>query len=186
MRITKPSKRHRSPYEEIEIRKLPQRKPYRLIGYDYSKNGAYFITICVKNRAHIFGHIEPAVGARIARPRLNETGHIVEKAINTIHHNYPCVMVDCYVIMPNHIHMMLVITCDNGRAMRAPTISTVINQMKGYITKQIGFSPWQKLFHDHVIRNEKDYRCIAEYIDQNPTQCQEDCFYNSGKENPID
>jgi len=69
---------------------------------------------------------------------------------------------------------------NDGRAMRAPTattISTVINQMKGYATKQIGYSIWQKSFHDHIIRNEQDYIRIAEYIDNNPINWEKDCFY---------
>ena len=61
--------------------------------------------------------------------------------------------------------------------MVAPTISTVVQQLKGVITKQIGDSIWQKLFHDHVVRNEHDYRKIWEYIDTNPAKWQEDCFY---------
>jgi len=50
--------------------------------------------------------------------------------------------------------------------------------MKGYVTKQIGHPVWQKLFHDHIIRNEKDYQKIWEYIDTNPFKWEEDCFYN--------
>ena len=61
--------------------------------------------------------------------------------------------------------------------MVAPTISTVVQQLKGVITKRIGDSIWQKLFHDHVVRNEHDYRKIWEYIDTNPAKWQEDCFY---------
>ena len=61
--------------------------------------------------------------------------------------------------------------------MVAPTISTVIRQMKGYVTKQLGVSVWQKLFHDHVIRNEWEYQEIWTYIDNNPTQWELDCFY---------
>jgi hypothetical protein len=59
------------------------------------------------------------------------------------------------MIMPNPIHLILIIGDDHGRAMHAPTISTVINQMKG-ISQQIGYSIWQKLFYDHAIRNEAD------------------------------
>ena len=61
--------------------------------------------------------------------------------------------------------------------MVSPTISTDVQQMKGYVTKQIGISVWQKLFYDHVIRNEKDYREIWQYIDNNPAKREEDCFY---------
>ena len=58
-----------------------------------------------------------------------------------------------------------------------PTISTVINQMKGYVTKQIGFSLWQKLFHDHIIRNEQEYEKIYEYIETNPLKWGDDEYY---------
>ena len=81
--------------------------------------------------------------------------------------------------MPNHIHLLLQIHGgENGRAMPAPTVSTVIQQMKGYVTKQIGFTVWQKLFYDHIIRNENDYREIWEYIENNPIKLTEDRFYN--------
>jgi len=158
----------------------PQRKNNRLLNYDYSQNGAYFITVCTKDKQHIFGKI---VGARIARPnectvkiKLSETGKIVNDGINNIEAIYKTICVDKYVIMPNHIHMILVV--NNGRAMRAPTISTVINQLKGYITKQTGYSIWQKLFHDHIIRNEQDYLNIWEYIDTNPHKWQLDKYYS--------
>ena len=81
--------------------------------------------------------------------------------------------------MPTHIHLILQINTDeNGRPMVAPTISTVIQQMKGYVTKQLSRSIWQKLFHDHVIRNENDYPIIWEYIENNPVQWELDCFYS--------
>ena len=80
--------------------------------------------------------------------------------------------------MPNHIHLLLRIDTDpDGREMSAPTISRVIQQMKGAVTKRIGTSIWQKLFHDHVIRNERDYLKIWEYIEGNPSRRKEDCFY---------
>ena len=158
---------------------LLKRKPNRLKGYDYSQNGAYFITMCVKDRCEMLWN---AVGARIARPQntedLSEYGIVIKNAINNISEQYPSVLVDKYVIMPNHIHMILLVdSSGDGRAMRAPTISTVINQMKGYVTKQIGFSLWQKLFHDHIIRNEEEYRKIWEYIDTNPLKWEDDCYF---------
>lgn len=64
--------------------------------------------------------------------------------------------------------------------MRTPTISTVVNQMKGAVTKQIGFSFWQKSFHDRIIRNEREYRKIWEYIYRNPLTWEKDCFYRQG------
>ena len=80
--------------------------------------------------------------------------------------------------MPNYIHLLLQVNTDaNGRPMVAPTISTVVQQLKGTISKQIGCSIWQKLFHDHVIRAEQDYQKIWTYIDTNPVKWKEDCFY---------
>lgn len=121
------------------------------------------------------------VGARIARPQksppLSDIGMVVNSAINNISNNYVNITVDKYIIMPNHIHMILVLTNENGRAMRAPTISNIINQMKGFITKQVGFSIWQKLFHDHIIRNEAEYQNKWEYIDTNPLKWELDEYY---------
>ena len=157
---------------------LPKRKPNRLADYDYSQPNAYFITICTKNKEQLFWK---KVGASIARPEqinLSAYGKIVEEAIINISTHYPMITVDNYVIMPNHIHLLLQTQTDhNGRAMLAPTISVVVQQMKGYITKKIGTSIWQKLFHDHVVRGEKDYLKIWNYIEGNPSKWEEDCFY---------
>ena len=156
-------------------KELRQRKDNRLKNHDYSTAGAYFVTLCVKDMHEVLSKIAP-VGARIARPSLSKAGGIVETAIENIPHIYQNVHVDKYVIMPNHIHMIIVIE-ENGRAMRAPTVSRIINQMKGYTTKQLSYSIWQKLFHDHIIRTEKDYLRIAQYIDENPARWQEDCYF---------
>ena len=93
---------------------LTKRKPNRLNQYDYSTPGAYFITICTKNKEKILS----TVGATIGRPQiqLTEYGKMIDKAIKTIEKVYPFVTVDQYVIMPNHIHLLLQIhTHENGR-----------------------------------------------------------------------
>ena len=153
------------------------RKNIRLQGYDYSHNGVYFVTICVKD-SH--GILWDDTGARPARSEgctgLSDNGRIVESAIMNIPLKYSNIALDTYTIMPNHLHMILLV--DSGRAMRAPTkISTVINQFKGYVTKQIGYTIWQKLFHDHIIRNEEEYCRIWQYIDENPAKWVDDCYY---------
>lgn len=152
----------------------PKRKPNRLKNYDYSQSGVYFITICTKDKENLFWD----VGATIGRPNLTKAGKIVERAILNIPKSYSSVTVDKYVIMPNHIHLLLHLHNENGRAMHAPTISTVIQQMKGYVTKQLGCNIWQKLFHDHIVRNEESYKKIWQYIKDNPAKWEEDCFYN--------
>ena len=156
----------------------PVRKPNRIPNYDYSTPGAYFITVRTKDKKCILGKI---VGASIARPPvaiLSPIGKIVESVILEIPVRYPAISVERYAIIPNHIHLLLQINTDeSGRAMLAPTISRVIQQMKGVITKKIGQSIWQKLYHDHVIRGEADYLKIWQYIDNNPARWQEDCFH---------
>lgn len=167
---------------------LPTRKPNRLNGFDYSSNGAYFITICTQNRQNYFWD---NVGAHSVRPwksiHLTEYGKAVEKSILNISVYHPNVWVDNYVIMPNHIHIILFIgdseMCDkSGRTMCAPTISLIVKQMKEYVTKNIGFSIWQKSFHDHIIRNKKSYEEISSYIDNNPITWEQDCFYINSQE----
>ena len=162
------------------MKELPVRKSNRLKDYDYSQNGYYFITICVKDKHELLGQID--VGANCVRPCLSGQGHIVEKEIHVLSETYDAVEVNKYVVMPNHLHMIIVINDsgridDSGRTQFAPTISRIVKQFKGSITKQIGFSIWQRSFHDHIIRNEKEYLKIWQYIDENPMKWQEDCFY---------
>ena len=157
---------------------METRKETRLKNYDYSSCGGYFLTICTQERRNYFWC---NVGATIGRPQnveLSPCGKIAEEAINKIPQIYPSIKVDRYVIMPDHIHLLLIICADeSGRPMVAPTISRIMQQMKGAVTKQIGQSVWQKLYHDHVIRGENDYLKIWQYIQSNPAKWQDDCFF---------
>ncbi len=156
----------------------PQRKRIRLPEYDYHTNGAYFITVCTKERKRLLSDI--IVGTTIGRPPqvlLTAYGRMVEEAIQQIPVVYPYVNVDNYVIMPNHIHLLLFLFCDDGRSMTVPTISRIIQQMKGSVSKRIGRPIWQARFYDHVIRSERDYRDIWRYIDDNPAHWAEDQYY---------
>ena len=81
--------------------------------------------------------------------------------------------------MPDHIHLLLLIHADDcGRPMVAPTISRVVQQLKGYVTKNIGVSLWQKLFFDHIIRNRQDYEEHVKYILENPLRWHYDKLYS--------
>lgn len=159
----------------------PRRKPNRLNGYDYSQNGAYFVTICTKDRKNLFWREN--VGADIIRPKtpvselLSKYGSIVERAILSIPEHYSGVAVDQYVVMPNHVHFIVRLGETDGRIISAPTLSVVVGQMKRHAAKQIGHPVWQRSFHDHIIRNETDYREIWEYIENNPRKWAEDRFY---------
>lgn len=140
----------------------------------------YFVTICVANKEPLLWN---PVGANCVRPNqlpLTDIGNCIENEIQKLNTVYETLTLDKYVIMPNHIHMILVLQNDTGgRTQFAPTISRVIKQFKGSITKQIGRSIWQKSFYEHVIRNEKSYQDIWNYIDTNPFKWADDCYYQT-------
>lgn len=142
-------------------KELRQRQKNRLPNYDYSQPGCYFITVCTYNREKFFWTCTP-VGADIIRPShqtLSQYGVIVEQAILAIPCHYTGVAVDEYVIMPNHVHMILTLPQVCGRMISAPTksVSTIIGQMKRVASKRCGVPFWQKGFYDHIIRSEADY-----------------------------
>lgn len=158
-----------------------ERKHNRLKDFDYSQNGAYFITICTKDRQNILWEgTEEYSGASNIAMLLSPIGLAAQEAIENIQKYYKAVSVDKYVIMPNHIHMILLITCEeetSGRIVFAPTVSQIVKQMKTFVTKKAGLALWQKSFHDHIIRNEQDYHEVWEYIDTNPLKRKDDCYF---------
>ena len=174
---------------------LPNRKRTRLEKFDYGKHGAYFVTICTEGRRHILSEIvcdndtagqstpSEAVGEGYPLPQLTFFGKIADRWINTIHEKYPNVSVERYVIMPNHIHLLLFV--DNiGRGNPSPTISTVVGWFKFNSTKEInaiantaGKRIYQRSFYDHIIRNQRDYDEVAKYIYENPMRWRFDKLY---------
>ncbi len=148
---------------------MPKRKQIRIKDYDYSAPGAYFITVCTIDREKIFWSDCRSELCSPANVPLSDIGAIVANEIRKINTIYDAVRVEKYCIMPDHVHSILSINTDeNGRTQFAPTISRVIKQFKGSITKQVGRSIWQKSFYDHGIRNRQDYNEIWEYIENNP------------------
>ena len=146
----------------------------RLKDYDYSQNGAYFVTICCKNHRCLLGDIVGRAAHSAPQMELSSYGEVVERYIKTI----PGVVK--YVIMPNHVHLIISIV-DNDGVMRAsrPTqsVSTRIRSMKTLVTKSLGQSIWQTSFHDRIIRDEEEYRMIWRYIDENPLKWELDKYY---------
>ncbi len=144
---------------------LPNRKHNRLAGYDYSKQNFYFVTICTRNKSNLF----------YCENELNNYGLIAEKELKNIHKHFEGVWVDKYVIMPNHIHAVIVIGC-NGveeRSRPFPTLSTVVGLYKSGVSRQIhkespNIVVWQKSFYDEIIRNENAYLEVLQYIEENP------------------
>ena len=155
-----------------------KRKPNRLTKYDYSSPNAYFITICTDHRKNLFWTETELPIDWPAKVPLTSLGTIVQRSIVSIPKYYPAVSVDHYVIMPNHIHLLLQIHSDSsGRSMIAPTISTVLRLMKGAVSKHVGFPIWQKGFYDHIVRNAMDYQEVWNYIEGNPSKWTEDILF---------
>ncbi|MBQ8249607.1 MAG: transposase [Clostridia bacterium] len=167
---------------------FPKRKLLRLKNYDYSTPGAYFITICTHNRKCILSSVVGAIHES-TEIKLTEYGKIVHGIINHIPERFKA-SVDRYVIMPNHIHMIVVITNDEElqKAREVPLrgrsiISKVIGYIKMNASKNIHntfgcTNIWQRGFHDHIIRSRPDYEKIAKYIYENPIIWERDCFYS--------
>lgn len=123
------------------------------------------------------------VGADIIRPivKMTNIGELLEFSINDIKNHYENVSVLKYCIMPDHVHLIIsimheIVPINGGRMISAPTVSTVIGSLKRFVSKQIGFSVWQKSFHDHIIRNEKEFLEICDYIDNNPINWVNDIY----------
>ena len=159
---------------------LPKRKRLRLDGFDYNSPGAYFVTICTHNRINIFSRIEPSNNEL----KLSEYGQIVDWYINNIPERYG-IQIENYVIMPNHIHLLVLIA---EREIRESPLQSrsVLSKFVGYIkmnaTKQIHASGnnknvWQRGYHDHIVRNREDFQNIFNYICVNPDRWETDCLY---------
>lgn len=168
--------------------KLPTRKKIRLQNYNYSEPGAYFITICIEKRRKILSKIAEIdfeiVGEGSSLPQLTPYGEIVDKWIKLIPEKYPNVSVDYYVIMPNHIHLLLSVIKDDGREDPSPTVCTVIGWLKYNATKEINQlrkvtneKIFQRSYYDHIVRNQKDYAEISKYIYENPLKWELDELY---------
>lgn len=156
---------------------LPKRKPTRLKGYDYSQNGAYFITICTHNRKCVLSNIVGEGFHTLPQNQLTPIGKEIEKSLQYINDNYIGVAVDKYIIMPNHIHLIVVL--NNSGGCGNPPLQKIVGQLKSYTTNKFGAILWQRSYHDHIIRGEEDFQKIWEYIDTNPAKWEEDCFYNN-------
>ncbi len=141
--------------------------------YDYSENGMYFITICVKNKEKLLCNIVGGGVLDAPKTELTKSGKIVEKYIHSIN-NVNKVSVENYVIMPDHIHLLIYVdNIDDYGTSRTPSptnslISKTVSGFKRFCNKEIGYNIWQRSYYDHVIRNEKDYIKHFNYIEDNP------------------
>ena len=149
---------------------LPERKANRLPDYDYSQNGAYFVTICTQDRKRILSEIVGDDAHIVPKPY----GLIVEKYIRNVPE------IEKYILMPDHIHMIIRLdygpmwasaptnTQMDSRIQQKNKISSIVRSIKTLTTKEIGKPIFQRSFYDHVIRNQRDYDEIWQYIENNP------------------
>ena len=156
---------------------MDTRKPLRLSAYDYATAGGYFVAICTKDRAPILSQIV-LVGeglCALPQPELTDVGRMVEQSIEYLHNNISGLAVDKYVIMPNHVHLLVRLAPTNETGGHGgPPLHKIIGQFKSFTTHQYKDVLWQRSYYDHVIRGEEDYRDVWNYIDQNPARWQED------------
>lgn len=171
---------------------MRRRRSIRLSGYDYTQPGVYFVTLCTQNRECFFGEI---INGKMI---LNEYGKIVDACWAAIPEHFNHVMLDTYVVMPNHVHGIITIMVRNGSGVGARhavplpsdlssnsfesfgkpvrgSIPTVIRSFKSAVAKRVnqirdtpGISIWQRNFHERVIRDERELNQIREYVNHNP------------------
>jgi len=193
---------------------LPKRKTLRLKYYDYSSAGAYFVTICTQGMVRLFGdivgadpgcmasrHVLASAGFNAkasadqlvsARMQLNGAGKMIEAVYQETMALYPNINADKYVIIPNHVHCIIIIeSSERADTRSAPTVAigSIIQRFKSKTTVEYirgvksGLYPpfnkriWHRNYHEHIIRSEEEYLGIWKYIDENPAKWLEDKYY---------
>ena len=151
--------------ENKEIPMLPSRKQNRLSGYNYAENGAYFITICTKDKEKLLGSVSEGTTFLSASVQLSPLGQLAEKYLLKI------AQLDHDVIMPNHVHLILLLE------QSSVSVPQIIRSWKTLVSKEAGFSPWQRSYYDHIIRNQRDYDRIRRYMEENPARWASDDYY---------
>ena len=173
-----------------------QRRSIRLQGYDYSRAGAYYITICTRDRQCLLGKVVDG------KTQLNEAGNIVQTVWEGLPQFYGGVELDAFIVMPNHVHGVIVILAGVGaiRKSRLPSkrsasvritdrrrmlLSKIIGRFKMASAKRVndlrqttGSAVWQRNYYEHVVRDEESLNRIRQYIIDNPAQ------WDFDRENP--
>lgn len=164
------------------------RRSLRLPEYDYSQLGAYFVTVCTHNRQALFGDVVAG------EMELKACGRIVVEEWFKTGRLRPRIRLDAFVVMPNHVHGIIVIADGRGTLQRAPTktvekfgqptsdsLPTIVRLFKSATTTRInrwrgrpGVAVWQRNYYEHIIRDEAEWGRIREYIETNPANWAED------------
>ena len=142
------------------------RKPTRLKDYDYSQSGVYFITICTNNMKCCLSDVGEGLRA-LPSIKLTEIGEEGKNSIEFTNNKYKSIHIEKYVVMPNHIHLLVSINNTTG-GRGDPPLQDVIRDIKSYTTHKYGSKLWQRSYYDHIIRNEEDYLYHIQYIEENP------------------
>ena len=160
---------------------LPNRKTPRLKDYDYSENGAYFVTFCTKDRHSILGGVSIGSGHGLldgSKMILSDKGKVLERVLLRTNEVYSYISLDTFVIMPNHVHMLISINGGpSGGTAPTAILPRYVGTVKRLVNRDLGENIWQRSFYEHIVRNEKDYREIWEYIVYNPAHWTEDRYY---------
>ncbi|HMG15060.1 MAG TPA: transposase [Saprospiraceae bacterium] len=177
---------------------IHQRRSIRLKGYDYTQSGMYFITLCIQDKDCLFGEI------RNSEMILNEAGNMINKWWSKIPEKFINIELDVFQIMPNHFHAIIINNNTEGANPcvrpevpnpgfvnnKKVSLSDIVQWFKTMSTNEYikgvkihGWVPfngklWQRNYYDHIIRNEKSYDKISDYIINNPYNWEEDRFYN--------
>lgn len=157
--------------------KMQSRKRNRMLNYDYSQDGIYFITVCTKDRRHHFGKVH------YAEVYLNDSGLIAKRQILWLAEQYHYLELHNFVVMPNHVHLLFQIDRSKveSEELKIKTVSSIMGAYKTTSSKAIhlngnvGFR-WQRSFHDHIVRSKEAYEKIFQYISNNPQNWEKDKF----------
>ncbi|KPK87129.1 hypothetical protein AMJ80_12340 [bacterium SM23_31] len=183
----------------LKVPEKHHRRSIRLKEYDYTRPGAYFVTICTHNSECLFGEI------RNGTMCLNEYGNIVDIEWRRTGEKRKNIVLDAYVVMPNHFHGILFMidtrrgipprrdcaptNTENDRNYRkfgemiSGSLPAIIRSFKSAATKKInnlrnerGTPLWQRNYYEHIIRNDADLQKIREYITNNPLKWELDRY----------
>lgn len=156
--------------------KIHHRRSIRLQGYDYALPGVYFVTFNTYKNEAMLGEIHNGV------VRLTRYGQIVQHTWLDLPHHQPHVRLDEFIVMPQHVHGIIVLVEDVGAQQQArASLSEIIRAAKSFSSRQInalrhtpGIPVWQRNYYEHIIRDEQDLARIRQYIRDNPMRAEED------------
>ena len=161
----------------------PFDKPHRLKGYNYSAVGSYMITFNTMNRNPILSEIISPTGSPWdTYPELTDIGRIIERYILQIPAHYENVYVNKYVIMPDHVHILLSFCSDETEhEVQFSRLSRIVHALKFLVTKELGFSIWQLDYYDCISFSDRAYEAFLDYVANNPAVW----YARNGEEAPL-